>query len=106
MSKIAVLKSDTTCNQESAVPPEHDQDLDTLMASTIRLLTLAIHDDDPNQLLTARRLLQSLEQHPKLCGHAATSAVVKANELLTSHLTRCLTGVAYQTAPGGSGPLH
>ena len=81
-----------------------ERDLDTLLAATIRLLTLAIHDNDPNQLFTARRMLQFAEQHPGLSAPAAATAVKKANELLSSHLARCLHGAGQ--APRGPGTVH
>ena len=81
-----------------------ERDLDTLLAATIRLLTLAIHDDDPNQLFTARRMLQFAEQHPGLSAPAAASAVKKANELLSSHLARCIPHAG--KASGGAGTYH
>lgn len=81
-----------------------ERDLDTLLAATIRLLTLAIHDDDPNQLFTARRMLQSAERHPGLSAPAAATAVKKANELLSSHLARCIHSAG--KASGGAGTYH
>lgn len=61
---------------------------EVLLASVVRMLSLAVHDNDPNHLFTARRLLQSISPD-SLNQTAATRAIAHAQQLIDDHLNRC-----------------
>ena len=68
---------------------KHD-DCEVTLAAVVRLLSLAIHDDEPNHLLTARRLLDSVSNQ-NLTGIASIRAVNHAQQLLDSYIKCCST---------------
>ena len=89
--------------EQDETPP----DPEITLASTVRLLALAIRHDEPAHLLTARRLLQSLDRHPGLSGMATATAVRSASEMLTACLETYMGGGTRPCTGGeSSGALH
>lgn len=67
-----------------------NNDCEVTLAAVVRMLSLAIHDDEPNHLLTARRLLDSVSDQ-NLTGTASIRAVSHAQQLLDSYIQCCST---------------
>ena len=66
-----------------------NSDFEVTITSVVRMLTLAIHDDEPNHLLTARRLLNSISVQ-NLSNRASIRAVNHAQQLIDSYISSCL----------------
>ncbi len=70
-----------------------NNDFEVTITSVVRMLTLAIHDDEPNHLLTARRLLNSISIE-KLSNRASIRAVNHAQQLIDNYVSSCLGACA------------